>query len=70
VVALYDDRQRMRLSVKPGLTGPMQVYGRGDLTFEERLALERDYLDNLSVTGDLAILMRTPAAVMRGRGAY
>jgi exopolysaccharide biosynthesis polyprenyl glycosylphosphotransferase len=70
VVALYDDRQRMRLSVKPGLTGPMQVYGRGDLTFEERLALERDYLDNLSVTGDLAILMRTPAAVMRGHGAY
>ena len=70
VVALYDDRQRMRLSVKPGLTGPMQVYGRGDLTFEERLALERDYLDNLSVAGDLAILLRTPSAVFRGHGAY
>ena len=38
----------------------MQVYGRGDLTFEERLAMERDYLDNLSVAGDLAILLRTP----------
>ena len=49
VVALYDERQRARLAVKPGLTGPMQVYGRGDLTFEERLAIERDYLDNLSV---------------------
>jgi len=70
VVALYDDRQRMRLSVKPGVTGPMQVYGRGDLTFEERLALERDYLDNLSVAGDLAILLRTPSAVFRGHGAY
>ena len=70
VVALYDERQRARLTVKPGLTGPMQIYGRGDLSFEERLALERDYLDNLSVTGDLAILMRTPLAIIRGDGAY
>ena len=31
------------------MTGPMQVYGRSDLTFEERLAMERDYLDNLSL---------------------
>jgi exopolysaccharide biosynthesis polyprenyl glycosylphosphotransferase len=70
VVALYDERQRARLAVKPGLTGPMQVYGRGDLTFEERLAMERDYLDNLSVAGDLAILLRTPRAIIRGEGAY
>lgn len=70
VVALYDERQRARLAIKPGLTGPMQVYGRGDLTFEERLAMERDYLDNLSVTGDLAILLRTPRAMIRGDGAY
>jgi exopolysaccharide biosynthesis polyprenyl glycosylphosphotransferase len=70
VVALYDERQRIRLAIKPGLTGPMQVYGRGDLTFEERLAMERDYLDNLSLTGDLAILLRTPSAIVRGDGAY
>ncbi len=70
VVSLYDERQRGRLAVKPGLTGPMQVYGRSDLTFEERLALERDYLDNLSVLTDLAILLRTPRAIIRGDGAY
>jgi exopolysaccharide biosynthesis polyprenyl glycosylphosphotransferase len=70
VVALYDERQRRRLAVKPGLTGPMQVYGRSDLTFEERLAMERDYLDNLSLLTDLAILMRTPRAMIRGEGAY
>ncbi|MGE5407111.1 MAG: exopolysaccharide biosynthesis polyprenyl glycosylphosphotransferase [Syntrophothermus sp.] len=70
VVALYDERQRGRLAVKPGMTGPMQVYGRSDLTFEERLALERDYLDNLSVLTDLAILVRTPRAMIRGHGAY
>ena len=70
VVALYDARQRGRLAIKPGLTGPMQVYGRGDLTFEERLAMERDYLDNLSLLTDFQILMRTPRAIMRGEGAY
>jgi exopolysaccharide biosynthesis polyprenyl glycosylphosphotransferase len=70
VVALYDERQRLRLGVKPGVTGPMQVYGRADLTFEERLAIERDYLDNISLAGDLAILLRTPRAIVRGEGAY
>jgi exopolysaccharide biosynthesis polyprenyl glycosylphosphotransferase len=70
VVALYDERQRGRLAIKPGMTGPMQVYGRSDLTFEERLAMERDYLDNLSLAGDLAILLRTPRAVVRGEGAH
>ncbi|MGK2954885.1 MAG: sugar transferase [Solirubrobacterales bacterium] len=70
VVALYDERQRERLSVKPGLTGPMQVAGRGNLNFEERLALERDYLDNLTIAGDISILMRTPRAVIRGDGAF
>ena len=69
VVALYDERQRGRLAIKPGLTGPMQVYGRSDLTFEERLAMERDYLDNLSLLTDLQILMRTPRAIVRGEGA-
>jgi len=70
IVALYDERQRGRLAVKPGVTGPMQVYGRSDLTFEERLAMERDYLDNLSLLTDLAILLRTPRAIIRGDGAY
>jgi exopolysaccharide biosynthesis polyprenyl glycosylphosphotransferase len=70
VVALYDERQRGRLAIKPGMTGPMQVYGRSDLTFEERLAMERDYLDNLSLLTDLALLLRTPRAVVRGEGAH
>ena len=70
LVSLYDERQRVRLSVKPGLTGPMQVYGRGDLSFEERLALERAYIDNLSIAQDVAILLRTPRAVIGGNGAY
>jgi len=70
VVALYDERQRQRLRVKPGLTGPMQVAGRGGLTFEERLALERDYVENLTITGDIRILLRTPRAVIHGEGTF
>ena len=70
VVARYAQSQRVRLAVKPGLTGPMQVYGRADLTFDERLALEREYIESLSLALDLSLLARTPRAVLRGAGAY
>jgi lipopolysaccharide/colanic/teichoic acid biosynthesis glycosyltransferase/GT2 family glycosyltransferase len=70
VVARYTDDQRRRLAVKPGMTGPMQVNGRGDLPFEERLALELVYIQNYSLRGDLSILLRTLPAVIRGNGAY
>jgi exopolysaccharide biosynthesis polyprenyl glycosylphosphotransferase len=69
LVERYEPEQRFRLNVKPGLTGPMQVYGRGHLTFEERLALERDYIENLSLGRDARILTLTIAAVVTGRGA-
>jgi exopolysaccharide biosynthesis polyprenyl glycosylphosphotransferase len=70
LVDRYAAEHLFRLSVKPGLTGPMQVYGRGELTFAERLAVERDYVENLSVGRDLRILGMTLAAVVRGRGAF
>lgn len=70
IVALYTDEERVRLAVKPGLTGPMQVYGRADLTFSERLALECEYIENVSIALDLALLARTPSAVLRSAGAY
>lgn len=69
IVALYNDYQRRRLSVKPGLTGPMQVSGRGDLPFHERLRLELDYIDQYSLWRDVEILLRTFPAVWAGRGA-
>jgi lipopolysaccharide/colanic/teichoic acid biosynthesis glycosyltransferase len=59
-----------RLSVKPGLTGPMQVYGRGELTFQERLAVELDYVERLSIGRDLRIIALTPLTVIRGKGAF
>lgn len=70
VVARYTDDQRRRLVVKPGMSGPMQVSGRGDLPFAERLALELDYIEHYSLRRDLAILLRTIPAVVRGKGAY
>ncbi|MDQ3248888.1 MAG: sugar transferase, partial [Chloroflexota bacterium] len=70
IVALYRDQERRRLAVKPGLTGPMQVSGRGDLSLAERLQLEMDYIDHYSLTRDLEILLRTLPAIVRGRGAY
>ena len=70
VVRQYRPEHRFRLDVKPGMTGPMQIYGRGDLTFSERLALELDYVENPSLGRDLRILMQTIPAALRGRGAY
>jgi exopolysaccharide biosynthesis polyprenyl glycosylphosphotransferase len=70
LVDRYTAEQCFRLAVKPGLTGPMQVYGRGQLTFEERIAVERDYIENLSLARDLRILALTAAPVLSGRGAY
>ncbi len=69
LVRLYTDEQRRRLAVKPGMTGPMQVNGRGRLSLSERLALELDYIDHYSLRRDLAILWRTIFAVWRGDGA-
>lgn len=70
VVARYTDDQRRRLAVKPGMTGPMQVSGRGDLPFEERLCLELEYIDRYTLGRDVVILLRTLPAVFSGKGAY
>ena len=70
LVERYTREERIRLVVKPGMTGPMQVFGRGQLTFEQRLALERDYVENLSLGRDLHILALTLPAVIAGDGAF
>jgi lipopolysaccharide/colanic/teichoic acid biosynthesis glycosyltransferase len=70
LVEHYTDAQRRRLAVKPGMTGPMQISGRGDLPFEQRLILELDYIDHYSLRRDLVILLRTVPAIVRGDGAY
>jgi exopolysaccharide biosynthesis polyprenyl glycosylphosphotransferase len=70
LVERYRPEHRFRLGVKPGLTGPMQIHGRGELTFQERLAVELDYVENVSLGRDLRILALTPVSVVRGTGAF
>jgi lipopolysaccharide/colanic/teichoic acid biosynthesis glycosyltransferase len=70
VVRLYDDWQRQRLAVKPGMTGPMQVSGRADLGLDDRVRLELDYIEHYSLWRDICILARTALVVVSGRGAY
>jgi lipopolysaccharide/colanic/teichoic acid biosynthesis glycosyltransferase/glycosyltransferase involved in cell wall biosynthesis len=70
VVAQYNDAQRQRLLVKPGLTGPMQVNGRGCLDMDQRLQIEIDYINNYSLKKDISILLQTFQAIFSGRGAY
>ena len=62
--------QRRRLAVVPGLTGLWQISGRSDLPWDETMRLDLRYVENWSLTLDVAILVRTAFAVLRGAGAY
>lgn len=70
VVQRYEPRHRQRLLAKPGMTGSMQISGRGDLSLEERLKLELSYIENYSVWEDIKILVKTIPVVVSGKGAY
>ncbi|GIH12943.1 sugar transferase [Rugosimonospora africana] len=69
-VAEYPFDMRRRLVVKPGLTGLWQVSGRSDLTWEESIRLDLQYVENWSFAMDVMILARTVIAVWRSAGAY
>jgi lipopolysaccharide/colanic/teichoic acid biosynthesis glycosyltransferase len=69
-VAQYTDRQRGRLSVKPGLTGWAQVNGRAALPWPERIELDLWYIEHRSWRLDFQILMRTARMVLSGHGLY
>jgi exopolysaccharide biosynthesis polyprenyl glycosylphosphotransferase len=70
LVERYRPEHRFRLEARPGMTGPMQVFGRGDLGFDERLAVEREYIENVSLGRDVRILLMTFAVVFSGKGAF
>jgi lipopolysaccharide/colanic/teichoic acid biosynthesis glycosyltransferase len=67
--AMDADFLSRRRTRRPGLTGPWQVLGRNDVDLATLVELERAYLDDPSWRRDLAILARTPKAVLRGAGA-
>ncbi len=65
-VERYDERQRRRLDVKPGITGWAQVHGRAALPWAERIELDVWYVEHRSPLVDLKILLLTPLALFGG----
>lgn len=68
-VELYEEWQRRRLEVIPGLTGLWQVSGRSKLTFTEMVRLDLYYIDNWSLLLDMKIILRTIPTVLLSQGA-
>jgi lipopolysaccharide/colanic/teichoic acid biosynthesis glycosyltransferase len=65
-VEQYDERQRHRLDIKPGITGWAQINGRASLPWADRIELDVWYVEHRSPSLDLKILARTPLALFRG----
>ncbi len=69
-VAQYDELQRGRLAVKPGMTGLWQVRGRSNISFDEGVLMDLYYIENWSLRLYFQTLIRTIPVVIFGRGAY
>ncbi|HRN69703.1 MAG TPA: sugar transferase [Candidatus Woesebacteria bacterium] len=57
------------LSVKPGITGLWQVSGRSEINFGERIIIDAQYVDKLSLKNDIIIILKTPYVMLTGKGA-
>ena len=57
------------LSVKPGITGLWQVTGRSEINFDKRIAIDAQYIDTMTLTKDLEIIIKTPWVMVTGKGA-
>jgi lipopolysaccharide/colanic/teichoic acid biosynthesis glycosyltransferase len=68
-VERYDDRQRRRLEVRPGVAGWAQLKGRNEIPWADRIELDLEYIDHMqSPLADVRILMRSMLAALRGGG--
>lgn len=65
---LYDEKQRRRHEVRPGLTGLSQVSGRNAISWEERFELDVKYVDNITFLGDIKIIFLTVMKVIKREG--
>lgn len=64
----YTEEQRRRHNVRPGLTGYAQVNGRNAISWEERFAYDVKYVDNITLIGDVKIILGTVKAVFKRSG--
>jgi len=69
-VAQYEPWQMVRLAVKPGLTCLWQVSGRSEIGFDEWMRMDAWYVEHQGLLTDLALLWKTPWAILSRRGAY
>lgn len=69
-VEKYEDWMLRRLSVTPGITCIWQISGRSNISFEQWMRMDLQYIDTCSIRKDISILLRTIPAVLFGRGAY
>ena len=69
-VAQYSDWDWGRLAVRPGLTCYWQISGRSNLSFEEWMRLDLQYIEEQGFLTDMRIIFRTVGVVLRGEGAY
>lgn len=65
-VELYDDAQRRRLLVKPGVTGWAQVNGRNSIEWPRRIELDLEYVERVSLGMDLKIMLLTIPSILKG----
>jgi len=65
---LYSEEQQRRHNVRPGITGLAQVSGRNAISWERKFELDVEYVDNISLSLDLKILLRTVSKVLRREG--
>ena len=67
---LYEPRHKVRLAIKPGITGMWQVSGRSDITdFEEVVRLDKEYIENWDIGLDIKILLKTVLVVLQKDGS-
>lgn len=64
-IKLYEEEDKKRLEVRPGITGYAQVMGRNSLGFRERFKYDIEYVENYSLLFDLKILIKTVAVVFK-----
>lgn len=69
-VEKYERHHRRVLMIRPGITGLAQVSGRSDLSFDDEVRLDTFYIENWTPLMDVAIILKTPLAVLSKRGAY